>query len=258
MLESQPDQAVGSWAIRPLSDRTKMKRLFAFKAILEAVDRINYDGVRHLKRSDSLSQRLLRSLTPSLKRFDVPRYSRWFEEEWSPESAGSTLEHYFRIAVERRVTVISLAARTYRIDHGQWPDELTQLVPKYLGAVPTNPYFDDGRFIGYVLKRGSLPDGGDRPLVFFDTGPVTDASAGDAAIDTEPMYGWQVETDAGATERSRQHRDLSLWLPTTRRFDEMQRQEQLSAEAVDDQPEQSDTPGDNEEADTDRDSPAPD
>jgi hypothetical protein len=97
--------------------------------------------------------------------------------------------------------------------------------------------------------RGALPDGGDRPLVYFDVvGPPGPAVPVDPVIDTEPMFGWQ------GNQSTRQYRDLNLWLPTTRRFDEEQKK--LAAEAVDDDPGQPDAPRDEEDDNPEPDVPA--
>ena len=37
----------------------------------------------------------------------------------------------------------ALAAERYRIDHGQWPTDLGELVPGYLDAVPLDPFDDE-------------------------------------------------------------------------------------------------------------------
>jgi hypothetical protein len=52
-----------------------------------------------------------------------------------------------------RTTVAALAAERFRLDHGSWPESLDQLVPKYLAAVPNDP------FIPGPLKLKKLPDG---------------------------------------------------------------------------------------------------
>ena len=117
-------------------------------------------------------------------------------------------------------------------------------MPAYLQAVPTDPFLEGDKPLGYVLQRGTLPGGGDRPLVYYDAGDVTDAE-----IDTEPMYGWQMDRrDGRGRETNRQYRDLSLWLPTTRRFEEYQKEsERLRAEAVDENPDEADAPRDDAE-----------
>jgi hypothetical protein len=90
-----------------------------------------------------------------------------------------------------------------------------------------------------VLKKGALPDGGDRPLVYFESG-----DPGADVIDVEPMYGWQTDRwnrKPGTPRREiRQYRDVSYWQPKTRRFDV----QQASTQAVNDDPDEPDAPGD--------------
>jgi hypothetical protein len=55
----------------------------------------------------------------------------------------------FRAIANQRMGATALAIRLYEIDHGWRPDSLEELVPEYLPAVPEDPFFDDGRPIGY-------------------------------------------------------------------------------------------------------------
>ena len=105
---------------------------------------------------------------------------------------------------DRRMSAVSLAAQLYRADHGQWPAALKDLVPTYLPAVPIDPMAPDGRPLGYVLVKGGLPDGGDRPLVFsVGLDGVDDSAKG--GIPTGPMYGWYRGRD--------EWHDLTRWTP---------------------------------------------
>ena len=52
-----------------------------------------------------------------------------------------------------RTAIAALAAERFRLDHGSWPESLDQLVPKYMAAVPNDP------FIPGPLKLRKLPDG---------------------------------------------------------------------------------------------------
>jgi hypothetical protein len=40
------------------------------------------------------------------------------------------------------------------------------LTPKYLPKIPVDPWGDGKQTLGYVVIKGGLPDGADRPLVF--------------------------------------------------------------------------------------------
>jgi hypothetical protein len=52
-----------------------------------------------------------------------------------------------------RTAVAALAAERFRLDHACWPESLDQLTPKYLSAVPNDP------FIHGPLKFRKLSDG---------------------------------------------------------------------------------------------------
>jgi hypothetical protein len=52
-----------------------------------------------------------------------------------------------------RTAIAALAAERYRIDQGRWPQSLEELVPKYLVAVPRDP------FANAPIKLLKLPDG---------------------------------------------------------------------------------------------------
>jgi hypothetical protein len=47
----------------------------------------------------------------------------------------------------QRVTMTALALRLYRKENGRYPENLQQLVPKYLPSVPIDPY--DGKPLRY-------------------------------------------------------------------------------------------------------------
>jgi hypothetical protein len=49
----------------------------------------------------------------------------------------------------RRLAVGRLALRLYELDRGSLPNKLAELVPDYLPVVPNDPFFTDGRPIGF-------------------------------------------------------------------------------------------------------------
>ena len=66
---------------------------------------------------------------------------------------------HFRVIAGRRMAATALAMRLYEIDHGRRPKKLTDLVPRYLPAVPRDPFDAGDREIWY------LPDA-NRPLLY--------------------------------------------------------------------------------------------
>jgi len=105
---------------------------------------------------------------------------------------------------KRRATVAMLAVRLFWIDHGRWPRELAELVPAYLPGVPDDPEIPNGK-IGYVLERGGLPDGGDRPLLFW---PEVNSSGKPGLAPSTPVW-------MGAMHDRPRWYDLARWAPAT-------------------------------------------
>jgi hypothetical protein len=257
MLDMHGRLARGTWAIRPVADRTAVRWLRDLQVIVEAGDQPTAPGAHALysrlrieEQPDFLGP-LFGGSRPEPK---VPRYSRWFEL-YGPAGLGRAIHTYHQASAERRATALIVAARLYRHDHGRWPDDAAALVPTYLDAIPADPFRADGGPLGYVVQRGTLPDGGDRPLVYIDAGPVEEN-----VIDNEPMYGWQMDwrRKPGEPRREfRQYRDVSYWVPKVRRFDEEQKRADelgytpfsgLTEEAVDDEPDEPDAPRDDGQA----------
>jgi hypothetical protein len=68
---------------------------------------------------------------------------------------------FHRGRAELRCAAAALAAERYRLAEGRWPDRLEALVPRYLAAVPADP------FDGQPLRLRRLPDG----IVIYAVGP---------------------------------------------------------------------------------------
>jgi hypothetical protein len=217
-----------TWVIRPLADRSAAESIAISNTAIEAGKAHTHrDAQRIFAASMAGTASNAVHVEPSARTMAVPRYSRWFAiAVGAPNTYDRSVEQYFRWTAERRVTASILAARLYRIETGHWPDRLADLVPAYLPSVPADPFPDGGQPIGYVLQRGVLPDGGDRPLFYFEAGEDK-AAKDDTVMDTEPMFGWQPDRRAGrGAKPPRQYRDVALWLPTTRRFDVERKQEE--------------------------------
>ncbi len=241
MLDFLDAESRGTWAIRPLADRTRVRWLHDFDVITEASKQPTFAAARRVMARAHPETQLLTPARPLLGAVAtrlVPRYSRWFEQY----SLRRALEQIFRVYGERRVMAVILAARLYRHDHGRWPADLAALAPRYLPGVPTDPFPDDGRPLGYMILHGALPDGGDRPLVYFEAG-----EAEGAVIRPVPMNDWEMNPTPGRRGVPiRQYRDLSLWVPKAPLGDG---QGASSPEAVDDEPDVADAPRDDAEQD---------
>jgi hypothetical protein len=136
------------------------------------------------------------------------------------------LEREFRVIAERRVTAINLACQLYRSKYGGWPARLEALVPEFISEVPKNPFQSDRRTIGYQVIKAGLPDGKDRPVLYFDLGGP------DLGVRALAMYGW-IPNPANAYNKGvRQYRDLARYVAV-----------KDSAKAVNGKVNQADAPG---------------
>jgi hypothetical protein len=124
-----------------------------------------------------------------------PRYSHMISE-----TVGQPLPRYvelnFRAIAERRAAATAIAVRLYRADHDRWPQNLGEPVPAYLPAVPIDPVLGGSIPMKYVILRGALPDGGDRPMLYWGV------RGNPGSPPPEPTFGYS---------RGVQWRDLSRW-----------------------------------------------
>lgn len=110
---------------------------------------------------------------PSNNRDEPTTFLRVLEEEWFPSGQiGLTLgwDSQRRALAERRLTATGLALWLYRADHGEWPAQLSELVPDYLPAPLVDPLaegktgfkaiFHDGPSRIYSVGRNGKDDGG--------------------------------------------------------------------------------------------------
>jgi hypothetical protein len=242
LLDLYDQMSDRTWVIRPLAERNALDSVAISDNAIEAGKARTRPEAQRILDAGALKASAKAIASPTLPNVagvspTVPRYSRWFTVAvGQPATYERVIDLYFRWSAERRVSAAILAARLYRIENGRWPERVADLVPGYLPVIPTDPFLGGNQPIGYVLKRGVLPDGGDRPLFYFEAGE-NEASKTEAVIDAEPMFGWQV-ANTPAFKTPRQYRDATLWLPATRRFDEEQKRaaeerKQLAEKGVD-------------------------
>lgn len=241
-LAQPAHDATDVWLIRPLAE---MRTVWFARNLCFAIDASELrtkPGVERIlaKAPERDEAPIIAFPTPLPK---LGRYSRWFTDPRLVSTGERYLETCFGVIGDRRAAAVSLAAQLYRIDHGKWPARLDELVPNYLKSLPPDPYYDDGRPMGYVVLKGALPDGSDRPMVFFDAGETEDVE-----ILPEPMFGWQMEQRMGrkASREIRQYRDISRFVPAL---------PAASTQAVDRDPGEADAPGNEAEKQRDADQP---
>ena len=90
---------------------------------------------------------------------------------------------YHRNVAQLRCCLIMLAAERYRLAQGHWPAAIADLVPKYLPAVPLDPYD------GAPLRLRLLKDG----LVIYSVGDNRQDDGGQIRVEpgkTGPPLDW--------------------------------------------------------------------
>jgi hypothetical protein len=63
---------------------------------------------------------------------------------------SQAMELDFEVRAMRRMSAVALAIRLYEIDNGSRPAKLADLVPKYLPAVPDDPFDNPGQPLRYL------------------------------------------------------------------------------------------------------------
>jgi hypothetical protein len=111
-----------------------------------------------------------------------------FNEGWPPyryafgtlmmPAVAKVAESFARSRADLRCALSALAAERFRIAHGRWPEKLDELIPRFLAAMPIDPFdrkplklrrFDDGILI-YSVGPDGVDDGGkiNRKLYSWD------------------------------------------------------------------------------------------
>jgi len=216
------------WCIRPLNEREIVRMLDGSEVAGDAARCENFDNALEvLKKSRLENTSAISALLPRIvsAQASVPRYSRWFENNWIKTDAF--LERQFRVIAERRLTAMGLACQMYRAEKGKWPAKLDDLRPDFVAEVAKDPFHADGRQIGYRVIKGGLPGGGDRPVLYFDPGGP------DVGVKAQAMYYW-ISNPPGShfAWPVRQYRDLARYVVAKE-----------SSKAVDGNPDQADAPG---------------
>lgn len=127
---------------------------------------------------------------------------------------SAVIEQDMRILAERRMAAVSLAARLYGIDHaGDWPHKLDELVPRYLPAVPRDPFRADGGPLAYLVTKNPV-DGAERPVVYHvSSDGAAETPSDGSTLPPEPTYSWTIGRTPGRASAPDQWRDLSRFAP---------------------------------------------
>jgi hypothetical protein len=130
-------------------------------------------------------------------------------------SIDGCIETDNRVNAERAMAAMSLACHLYHFDNGDWPKSLDDL-RGYLPNVPVDPWGDGKQTLGYVLIKGDLPDGSDRPLVYDR---CNSADGLFFRVD-EPEYSFYNSDGSNLPPNKRKHggqfRDVASWAPAAK------------------------------------------
>lgn len=217
-LESAEVLATASVVLTPMYRLDAVRMSAVDDAVLDAAARPTWPQAKAAL--DATQRRVLAPLPPSGFMFapavaatppprrqpiDYSRMLSWYFLSGGIVS-GRFVEQNMRSVAERRMVAVTLAAQLYRADNGgAWPPSLDALVPHYLPGIPRDPLSLDDRPLGYLLMRGGLPDGGDRPAVYSAGRNGVIDTRGLASVPDEPFYSWMRGPD--------EYRDLARWRP---------------------------------------------
>lgn len=97
-----------------------------------------------------------RTMFPMLRDYEerswgsVKYYTRMLSAMLMPSLEGNTFTMNCRGIAKRRMAGIALAMRLYEIDNGRRPAKLADMVPKYLPAIPADPFDSSNGLIRYL------------------------------------------------------------------------------------------------------------
>jgi len=82
------------------------------------------------------------------------------------KDAAGLKETFRRVNAGRTFAAMSLASHLFYFEQKRWPNSAGELASMLPGGLPKDPWGDGKQTFGYVLIKGGLPDGSDRPLVY--------------------------------------------------------------------------------------------
>jgi len=135
----------------------------------------------------------------------------WTDPRWNVKRIIGIVS---RNDTDQDFAAMSLACHIFLYEKGHWPNSLAELMPAYLPMAPVDPWGDEKQTLGYVLVKGGLPDGSDRPLVF------SRCNSRDGLFYRldEPEYGYYTGDGSRNKPPERQKqggefRDVARWTP---------------------------------------------
>jgi RNA polymerase sigma factor (sigma-70 family) len=145
-------------------DGLTMARLQTITATIQLTDKSNDPNDLQVADAKELIATLLDQIKP------MDRLSKTLNPQGSidfqPTQIPRAIEQMNRVNSEQSLAAISLAAQVYKFENGRWPESLEEMIPNDLPHAMVDPWGNGKQMLGYVLVKGGLPDGSDRPLVY--------------------------------------------------------------------------------------------
>jgi hypothetical protein len=125
-------------------------------------------------------------------------------------------ETFRRIDAERTFAAMSLASHIFYFEQKRWPNSPEELASMLPGGLPKDPWGDGKQTFGYVLIKGGLPDGSDRPLVY----DRCNSADGMFFRMDQPEYSFYNGDGSSLPTAQRklggQFRDIASWVPAAK------------------------------------------
>ncbi|MGA2439850.1 MAG: hypothetical protein ABSH08_02740 [Tepidisphaeraceae bacterium] len=130
-----------------------------------------------------------------------------------PTRVARLKETFRSIGAERTMAAMSLASHVFYFQQNRWPKSAEELASMLPGGLPKDPWGDGKQTFGYVLIKGGLPDGSDRPLVYCRCESRDEMFF---HVD-QPEYGYYNDYGSNLPTSQRnnggQFRDVASWVP---------------------------------------------
>ena len=124
-------------ALKPALKEDVVRMLRYMTAYAEAAGQTNWPAAKEKMPQFTPPRGLLKRLTHMFSNMLLSPLSRAMEMD-------------FQVRAMRRMAAVALAIRLYEIDNGNRPAKLADLVPKYLPAVPDDPFDNPGQLLRYL------------------------------------------------------------------------------------------------------------
>jgi hypothetical protein len=125
-------------------------------------------------------------------------------------------ETFRRVNAGRTFAAMSLASHLFYFQQKRWPNSAQELASMLPGGLPKDPWGDGKQTFGYVLIKGGLPDGSDRPLVYSRS---NSADGLFFRVD-QPEYGWYNSDGSNLPRVQQKHGgqfwDVASWAPAAK------------------------------------------